>query len=61
MLNGISSADDLIQKKYPIGSQLNLTFKNGKFRLKPLKKDYNKGDLVPVRFVKAINGYGITV
>ena len=68
----IPSIADFITKRFKMGQRISLTYLNGKFICQdesasqaggatPGKKSYERGDLVVVRFVKVVQGYGVTV
>ena len=57
-----SSIGGYITKSFKVGQRIKLTYSNGKFSTGGSGTAQKaKGDLVFVRFVKAIKGYGITV
>ena len=46
---------------YKVGSMITVYHNAGKFTTTPTPKQFAKGDLLPVRFVKSNPGYGISV
>jgi len=59
----IPSVASYIAKQFKTGDRLTLTHSNGVFKAQgvDLVKQHKKGELVVVRFVKAIKGFGVTV
>ena len=66
----IPSIADFITKNFKMGQRISLTYLNGRFICQDEasqagtatgKKSYERGDLVVVRFVKVVQGFGVTV
>ena len=60
----MNSIGHLIAKTFKSGQKIKLIYSNGKFRCEEVPvqtEQHKKGDLVLVRFVKAVKGFGVTV
>ena len=63
LLKSSMSFGSLVCKTFKVGQRVQLQHVNGKFRSHglPNRSSYEKGDLVIVRFVKSVKGFGVTV